>query len=181
MDASPSLFYRPTPFILLLLCSESAELASAFVANRGVAFLLEYLETFSSDQVLLRAGFALYRGVIEGLDNNASVAIAGMILGKLVDIFELNIETADEDFYFHYCSAVSMSVPSAIDPDANEQLHERIVSHVWLGIIKHKDDDEAQALGRRLLRHLVGAEKAKEMIDHADLRHCAEEYCAGCA
>jgi hypothetical protein len=64
----PPHFYPLISNILSLLCCENAELASAFVANGGVAFLLEYLETFSSDQFLLMTCFAIYKGVIESLD-----------------------------------------------------------------------------------------------------------------
>jgi hypothetical protein len=83
----PWLFYQLASNILSLLCCENAELANAFVANGGVEFLLEYLETFSSDEFLLMTCFAIYKGIIESLDTNESVAFAGMTLEKLVDVF----------------------------------------------------------------------------------------------
>jgi hypothetical protein len=175
----PSHFYHLTTNILSLLCCENAELSSAFVANGGVAFLLEYLETFSSDQFLLMTCFAIYKGVIESLDTNESVAFTGMTLGKLVDVFQLNFETQDAYFYHHYCIAVGISFGPG--REVSNTLFQRIVSHVWHGVIKHKHDEEAQDDGRSLLRHLVGEETAKKMIDHAEMHHCEDEECAGCA
>jgi hypothetical protein len=179
----PPHFYHLTSNMLSLLCCENVELANAFVANGGVAFLLEYLETFSSNQMLLRVGFELYRFILHCLNINEAADFAGMILGKLVDVFELNYETADDLFYCRYCTAVavSMSLPPGLDLDMKHKLHERITVHVYHGVLEHKYDEEVQAIGRWLLPQLVGEEKAKELSDHADLCHCAEEYCAACA
>jgi hypothetical protein len=176
----PSHFYRLTSNMLSLLCCEKAELANAFVANGGVAFLLEYLETLSSNQMLLRVGFELYRFILHSLNTNEAADFAGMILGKLVDVFELNYETADDFLYCRYCTAVAvtMNLPLGLGLDMNNKLYERIAVHVYHGVLEHKYDEGVQAFGRWLLPQLVGEEKAKEMIDHADLRHCAEEYCA---
>lgn len=49
----PPRFYRLACGILSLLCWDNTELADAFVAHDGVEFLLETLETFSINQVLL--------------------------------------------------------------------------------------------------------------------------------
>jgi hypothetical protein len=105
----PPCFYHPTCSVLFFLCSNNTDLATTFVANGGVEFLLERLETFSSNQFLLITVFALYKAVIESLDENESAAFAGMTLGKLVDVFQLNFETQDERFYHHYCSVVGSS------------------------------------------------------------------------
>jgi hypothetical protein len=173
------LFYCHAFMSLFCLCSNNTELATAFVTNDGVAFLLECLKTFSSDQFLLATCFTVYGAVLESLDTNELVEFAGMTFGGLIDVFQLNFETQNEHFYSCYCFTVGKTF--SLGCEVNDNLLERIVSHVWQGIIKHKDNDEAQAIGRTMLRFLVGAEKAKEMIDHADLRHCAEDYCAGCA
>jgi hypothetical protein len=173
-------FYHLVCGILSLICWDNAELATTFVANSGVEFLLERLEAFSSDRFLLISCFWVHRAVIESLDDNASADFAGLTLAKIVDVFELNSETQDEQFYLHYC----LSVGSSFGPpgrEVNGDLLERIVSHVWHGVIKHKHDEDAQDTGRSLLSYLVGKESAKEMIDHAEMHHCEDEECAGCA
>lgn len=98
----PAYFYHSVNSVLYCICSNSTDLATTFVANGGVEFLLERLETFSSDQFLLLviAGhmcFAVYKNVIENLDENQSVAFAGMALAKLEWMsFEINFETRDD-------------------------------------------------------------------------------------
>jgi hypothetical protein len=172
-------FHHQACGILFNLCGNSTELATTFVTNGGVEFLLECLETFSLDQFLLITCFAVYMNVNLTLDRNESVAFAGRTLEKLVDAFELNFETQTGHFYHHYCIAVGSSFGPGCQVSHN--LSQRIVSHVWHGVIKHKDDEEAQDIGRSLLRYLVGDETAKKMIDHAEMHHCEDEGCAGCA
>jgi hypothetical protein len=175
----PPSFYHFAYSVLYLLCSDSTELATTFMANGGVAFLLESLETFSSDQFLLVTCFALYKGVIESLDTNESVAFTGMTLGKLVDVFQLNLETQNGYFYQHYCIAVGSNFGPGCEVSNN--LFQRIVYHVWHGVIKHKHDEESQHIGRLLLCNLVGEESASKLIDHAEMHHCEDEECAACA
>jgi hypothetical protein len=168
-------FYHSACSIISLLCRENAELGITFVTNGGVKFLLDCLETFS----LLTISFLLYKAVMKSLDEDELADFGGMTLGKLVDVFQLNFETADEHLYKYYCVAVSQSFGPG--REVNTNLRESILSHVWHGVLKHKYDEEAQFIGRNFLRFLVGEEKAKIMIDQADMRHCAEEECAGCA
>jgi hypothetical protein len=105
-----------------------------------------------------------------------------MIVGKLVDVFELNYESADELLYCQYCDCVGNSFfHPGVPPKVKKKIVQRIVSHVWQGVIKHKYDEGAQEYGRRLLYFLVGKETAKKMIDHAEMHHCEDEECAGCA
>jgi hypothetical protein len=172
MDASqdkeeyPPKFYHLAWSTLNFLC-QNAELPNAFVSNGGVEFLLEYLETFSSDQFLLATCFRVYNDIIESLDTNESVAFAGMTLGKLVDVFQLNIETHDENLYCQYCIAIG----STFGPGCREVSHnlfENIVSHVCHGVIKHKHDEEAHDIGRNLLRHLVGEKAAMNLMRHCE-------------
>jgi hypothetical protein len=177
--AFPPNFYHLACGILALICWDNIELANAFVANSGVEFLLECLEAFSSDRFLLISCFSVHRSVIESLDDNASTAFAGLTLAKIVDVFELNSKTQDEKFYMHYC----FSVGSSFGPgrEVNGNLYKHIVSHVWHGVLKHKHNEDAQETGRCLLSYLVGKESAKKMIDHAEMHHCEDEGCAGCA
>jgi hypothetical protein len=172
-------FHHLAYAVLYSLCSDSTELATTFVTNGGVEFLLECLETFSSDQFLLVTCFAVYLAVIESLDDNESAAFVGMTLEKLVDVFELNSETQDEKFYMHYCTAVGSSFGPG--NEVNFNLYSRIVSHVWHGVLEHKHDEDVQKTGRYLLRQLVDEESATKMIDHAEMHHCEDEDCAGCA
>jgi hypothetical protein len=76
-----------------------------------------------------------------------------------------------------------VAVGSTFGPgcEVSNNLFRRILFHVLHGVVKHKYDEDAQNLGRRLLRHLVGEEAAKKMIDHAEMYDCLEEECAGCA
>jgi hypothetical protein len=183
--AYPPKFYAATCSALFFLCSDNSELATAFVANGGVEFLLETLEAFSSNQPLLCICFVLHKAVIEslGVNGNESEAFAGMTLEKLVDVFELNYETADEQFYKFYCFSVGHSFGTGFDLDlaVKKKCFPRIVSHVWHGVIKHKYDEVAQGIGRRHLRCLVGEEISKKMIDYAEMHHCSEEEYAACA
>jgi hypothetical protein len=103
-----------------------------------------------------------------------------MTLAKIVDVFELNSKTANEKFYYSYCNVVGMSF-SGPGREVNNNLLHRIVPHVWHGVIKHKHDEDAQDIGRGLLRFLVDEESAEKMIDHAEMHHCEDEGCAGCA
>jgi hypothetical protein len=172
-------FYHRACSTLSCLCSNSIELATAFIANGGVEFLLKYLEAFSSDQFLLVSCFGVHQAVIESLDKSEASAFAGMTLEKTVDVFELNHGTAGTNLYQQYC--VVVSYPFRLGREVNNILFQRIASHVWHGIIKHKHDEETQKTGRGFLRNLVGEESAKEMIDHAEMHHCEDEECAGCA
>jgi hypothetical protein len=178
-DEYPSNFYHCGCCILYLLCSDNTELADVFVAHDGVEFLLESLEAFSSDQFLLTRCFTIHVSVMGSLSENRSAAFAGMmILGKLVDVFELNYETANEMLYYQYCVDVgnSLFLPGVCLDVVNKKVFQRIVSHVWHGVIKHKYYEKAQSVGRRLLCYLVGKEAAKEMIEHrAEMHHCEGE------
>jgi hypothetical protein len=173
-------FYHIAYSILINLCSNNTELTTTFVANGGVEFLLECLETFSSDQFLLGVCFTLHRVVAESLDEKDSAAFAGMTLEKLVDAFELNYRTADGMLYQHYCVTVAHSFSPGREVDLSLAI-ERIAFHVFHGIVKHKHDEVAQDIGRDFLRFLVGEEEAKEMIDRAEMHPCEDPDCAGCA
>jgi hypothetical protein len=178
-EAFPFNFYHLACSVLFSLCNDNTELANAFVAHDGALFLLEYLEAFSSDQFLLLSCFMLYRAVIESLDDIDKLSFAGMTLGKIVEVFEVNYETSNEYLYEQYCVVVTFSFSPGCKVKNN--LFQRIVSHVWHGVIKHKYDEDAQDTGRYLLRRLVGEETAKGMIGHAEMHHCEDEECAGCA
>lgn len=105
-DEFPPSFYRYACGILFLLCCENTERADAFVANDGAVFLLDYLESFTSNLPVLISCFEFHRVILRSLNANESAAFAGMILGKLVDVFELNHETTDVLFYQCYCLAL---------------------------------------------------------------------------
>jgi hypothetical protein len=181
--AYPPPFYHLVCSLFFFLCYKNTELATTFVANGGVEFLLETLEAFSSNQPLLCICFVFHKTVIEslGVNGNEAASFAGMTLEKLVDVFELNYETADEGFYKYYCFSVGNSFGAGLDLAVKKKYFDLIVSHVWHGVIKHKYDEVAQGIGRRLLRSLVGEETFKRMIDYAEMHHCAEEECAACA
>jgi hypothetical protein len=170
--------------ILSMICFENTELTDTFVALDGVEFLLESLEAFSSDQLLLSGCISGCAIIMPSLNANESADFAAMlILEKLVDVFELNYQTADELLYYKYCLCVGNSLfhPSGVRFEVKKESFQRMVSHLWNGVIKHKYDEDAQKHGRRLLYLLVGTEAAKEMIDHAEMHHCEDEDCAGCA
>jgi hypothetical protein len=98
-----------------------------------------------------------------------------MTLQKLVDVFELNCETADAMFYQFYCFSVDSRLGPGLDREVNKTLFERIVFHVWHGVIKHKYDEEVQDIGRSFLRYLVAEETFKKMIDIAEMFSADEE------
>ena len=54
---------------------------------------------------------------------------------------------------------------------------QKTVNLVFRGLIAHPDDEQAQTSGFWLLQCLVGKEKAKELMDHAEFHHCE----GGCA
>jgi hypothetical protein len=176
-------FYYYAGVILSLICSDSTELADAFVAHAGVAFFVESLEAFSLDQFLLSRCFSVCATITASLMANESAAFAGMlILEKLVDVFDLNYQTANEMLYKKYCLCVgNIFFHPGVQFEGKKESFKRIVSHVWHGVIKHKYDEKAQEYGRRLLCLLVGKKAAKELIDHAEMHHCEDEDCAGCA
>jgi hypothetical protein len=140
---------------------------------------LEYLEVFSSNQFLFITCFGLHPVIVESIDENERASFVEMMLEKLLDVVELNFE--NEQFYYHYYCTLYNCFRSGLDLDVQKQCLPRTVNIVWHGVIKHKYDEEAQAGGRAFLRFLVGAESAKEMIDHAEMHHCEDEDCAGCA
>jgi hypothetical protein len=177
----PPKFYHCACGILSLLCLDSTELADAFVAHNGVEFLLESLEAFSSDQHLVMTYFSVHTSVVASLNENDSATFAVMMIQKLVDVFELNYETANEKLYCQYCQCVGTSLfHSDVLHEVTKNGYQRIVSHVWHGVMKHKHHEEAQDVGRLLLDDLLGKERAKELFDLAEMHHCEEEECAGC-
>jgi hypothetical protein len=178
----PPFFYHHVCSILAIICDHNTELVNAFVALDGVEFLLETLETFSSNQFLLAACFLACRIILENLNASESSALVGMILEKLVEVFELNDKIADENLYYTYCLGVAHSfLHPGVALEVDTHLFQQIVSHVWHGVTKHKYDEDAQDVGRSLLCCLVGEETAKQMIDHSEMHHCEDEECAGCA
>lgn len=170
MDAAQDNKLYPPPFygsacsVLYFLCNKNNELATTFVVNGGVEFLLDALEDFSFNQPLLLACFAVHRAVIESLDGNERTSFAGMTLEYLLDVAELNFETADEQFYHCYCVAVLNSFRPGLDLNVNKRCYHRTINFVWRGLFKHECDDKIQVKGRALLCYLVGQETAKTMI-----------------
>jgi hypothetical protein len=92
-------------------------------------------------------------------------------LGLLLDSEELQDPTPD-----------SLSSDFCLDTDVkfeDEDIFPRAVSYVLRCIVENMY--EAQQPGRIMLRHLVGEEAVKDMIDYAELGHCQEACCAGAA
>jgi hypothetical protein len=176
MSYSPS-FYGSACSVLYFLCYNNTELATTFVANGGVEFLLETLEDFPSDQPLLLACFLVHRAVIESLDGNEREAFAGMTLETLLDVAELNFGTADEQFLFYkyYCVAVINSFRPGLDLRVDKRCYRRTVYFVWRGLFKHECDDKIQVQGYALLCYLVGKERAKKMIDNSSMYNHGDE------
>jgi hypothetical protein len=170
-------FYGSACCVLYFLCYKNTELATAFVASSGVEFLLETLEDFTSDQPLLLACFAVHRAVIESLDGSEREYFAGMTLETLLDVAELNFDSADEQFYQYYCVAVLNSFRPGLDLKVNRRCYHRTVYFVWRGLFKHECDDKIQVRGHALLCYLVGKERAKKMIDNAAMYYCDDEEC----
>jgi hypothetical protein len=53
----------------------------------------------------------------------------------------------------------------------NEDMFGRVVSYILGGIIENMHDDEAQKPVRVMLRHFVGEEATKKMVEYAEMRH----------
>jgi hypothetical protein len=168
----PPSFYGSAYSVMYFLCCKNTELATIFVANGGVKFLLETLEDFSSDQPLLLACFALHKAIIETLDGNEREYFAAMTLETLLEVAEINSESADEQFYQYYCVAVLNSFRPGLDLRVDKRCYHRTVYFVWRGLFKHECDDKIQVGGRAVLCYLVGKERAKKMVDHAAMHHC---------
>ncbi len=94
----PPPFYGSACSVLYSLCYKNTELATTFVANGGVDFLLETLEDFPWDQPLLLACFAVHRAVIESIDGGERERFAGLTLETLLDVAALNFDSAGEHF-----------------------------------------------------------------------------------
>jgi hypothetical protein len=171
----PPSFYGSACSVLYFLCCKNTELATTFVANGGVEFLLETLEDFSSDQPLLLACFALHRAIIETLDGNEREHFAAMTLETLLEVAELNSESVDEQFYQYYCVAVMNSFRPGLDLRVDMKCYHRSVYFVWRGLFKKECDDKIQVAGRAVLCYLVGEERAKKMIDNAAVHHCYDQ------
>jgi len=58
-----------------------------------------------------------------------------------------------------------------------------VVRSLWHGITKHKDDENAQDKGQKLLRTLVSPLEAQKMIEHAhaEMHQADDDECAVCA
>jgi hypothetical protein len=168
----PPTFYGSACSVLYYLCCKNTELATIFVENNGVEFLLETLEDFSSNQPLLLACFALHRAIIETLDGKERECFAAMTLEMLLEVAELNSESADEQFYQYYCVAVMNSFRPGLDLRVNKRCYHRTVYFVWRGLFKHECDEKIQVDGHAVLCYLVGNERAKKMIDNAAMDHC---------
>jgi hypothetical protein len=177
----PTFFYHYVCTTLQLLCLDSTERSTAFVAHGGVEFLLEALEAFSPNEFLLIPCFGLHWAVIQSLGKYGSASFGEMTLGKLLDVFKLHAETADEVFYIHYCLSVGSCFRPGLILNENENLFQRTVAYVWFGITKYKYAEDAQNTGRSLLCHLAGDEYAIQMIDYSEMTHISGEECARCA
>jgi hypothetical protein len=167
----PPSFYNCACSVLSFLCRKNTELATTFVANCGVEFLLETLEAFSSDQFVLISCLEVHQAVIKSLDNNEWTSFASMTLEKLLDVGELNFQTADGCFYANYCNTVFNCFRPGLDLDKAKKCYPRTVDFVWHGITNHNYNEYAKGIGRIVLRGLVGEEKANEMIEHAEMHH----------
>jgi hypothetical protein len=169
------LFYGSACSVLYYLCYKNTELATTFVMNGGVEFLLETLDDFSSDQPLLLACFALHKAVIASLDGKERDYFAGLTLEMLLDVAELNFESADEQFYQYYCVAALNSFRPGLNLGVDKKCFRRTVYYVWRGLFKQESEDKIQVQGRAVLCYLVGKERAKKMIDNAAVHHYYDE------
>jgi hypothetical protein len=101
-----------------------------------------------------------------------------MGMESVLDILEHEHETPD-NLYSDFCLNTVYCVRPGIK-FVNENIFPRAVTYVLRCIAANMHDNEAQKPGRIMLRHLVGKEAAKEMIDYVELRHYQEACIEAC-
>jgi hypothetical protein len=84
-------------------------------------------------------------------------------------------ETSPDNLYPDFCLAEGniCCVCPGVDFE-NEDMFRRVVSHILGGIIETMHDEEAQKPVRVMLRHFVGEEATKKMVEYAEMRHCQD-------
>jgi hypothetical protein len=107
--------------------------------------------------------------------NDAAEMEEGRVLGNVMRISELHKDS--EKVYSSACLIIGNCI-STPRTDMQRKMYNRVVHWVWYGVTKHKDHEEAQEVGRALLRHLVGPENALKMIGHSEFHHCEDADCS---
>jgi hypothetical protein len=170
-------FYHKTCGIIGSLLHSSQEIAMDFVSNGLVDAMMSFMKSRSSDTFLLLSCIGVLLGIVHGVTNEKRMEIANetCVVESITIMLE---EHGRTNAILFGCSCHVLgscfSRGFRIEPD----LFHRIVQCMWAGITSHPHDEDEQEVGRRLLRHLVGPETAKEMIDHAEMHHYEGAECS---
>jgi len=171
---SPYLLHRAGS-IFSELVSGSTERSTEFIVRGGLDRSLEIMESpVSSDAFLMTTYTGIMAQIIVPSEERAS--FVGRIFENVVKVLELH----REEVLLYYCGCEALGSCTGPDFNVSQQLQHRAVQCIFDGILTHKNEEDAQSVGRGLLVEVIGQENAMRMIDHAEMHHCedADYSCA---
>jgi len=176
-DYSPELC-TSVSITLYVLMKETPEPAEAAYAHGGVDFATEVMEAYPAVESLLMTSITYIARMFHTHVPPEMLALA--FLDKVLAAMEIHHDTCDDYFFLRcYCNVLCICWKNGYDMPLH--VGASVVRFLWHGITKHRDDEEAQYMGREFLRALVGPEKALQMIDQAEMHQAEDDECAGCA
>ena len=163
--------------ILGTLIKETPELADAIYAHDGVDFaIMEAMDMHPSFESLVVTSIAFITRVFSIRVPSEALALA--FLDKVLAAMEIHHDACEAAFFHCFCDVLCICCTNGYAIPLHAYVS--VVRGLWHGIIKLRDDENAQDKGRKLLRALEGLEKAQKMIDLAEMHQAEDNECAGC-
>jgi hypothetical protein len=150
-DYSPE-FCTKVAWTLYTLIKETPELAEAVYAHGGVDFATEAVDMHPSFESLVVISIAFITGVFSIRVPPEALALA--FLDKVLAAMEIHHDTCDYNLFSWFCNVLCVSFTNGCDMPVHA--YASVVRFLLHGITKHRDDEEAQFTGRKLLRAFLG-------------------------
>ena len=135
------------------------------------------MEVNPADESLLVTSIAFIAGAF-----HIRVPLEGLVLAfldKVLAAMKSHHGTCKVALFLSFCDVVYICCWNGLDMPLHA--YASVVRSLWHGIAKHKDDENAQDKGRKLLRTLVSPVEAQKMIHNAVMHQAEDDDCAVCA
>jgi hypothetical protein len=162
-------------FSILIVEGDSEKSAQSVCRQGGLDFVFTTMQSHATDKFLMISCLYVLLPLCTYLPKNDATEMKGRVLENVMRISELHKDS--EKVYSPACDIIGHCI-STPRTDMQLKMYNRVVHWVWHGVTKHKDHEDAQEIGRELLRHIVGPENALKMIDHAEFHHCEDADCS---
>jgi hypothetical protein len=167
----PNYYHKTIGSLVFFAANSGYPSCQEIVDKGGFVRVLELMEALRPDEFIQYTCVSFLATIAANMKNKAEISAA--TAENVVKTLEVHNRSAD--LYVAACKAIGgcFGPGSKIPVD----VHHRSITCVWHGITIHADNEEAQEIGRSLLKFIVGEKHAKELIDHSEMHHCE----GGCA